>query len=118
MLIAVTVSMHFLTACRQEIVVFLPLAAREPKQNIPYRLLALTVWRAQLDLIASPQAVTINTPDRLSKGGYAASYESQPQLGRACVVGGRGVPPASSNREWRRLLESMSSVNLQTAFEV
>ena len=39
-------SRPFLTACRNEIGVALPIAARKPSLLFPYRLLALTVLRA------------------------------------------------------------------------
>ena len=52
----------FLTACPKEIVVLLPLAVRKPNLNCPYRLAALAVWRAQLQLTDLPEAVTINIP--------------------------------------------------------
>ena len=42
--------------------IFPPLAARGPKQSVPYRLPALPVWRAQLLLTALLQAGTIQHP--------------------------------------------------------
>ena len=55
----------FLTTCRKEIDIFVePLAARKPKLSFPYRLAALTVWRAKLYPTVLPQAVTMNTPEQ------------------------------------------------------
>ena len=56
-------SRSFLTACRRETDLFLPLAARKSQLVFPYRLPALTIQRARLRHTALPQAITEDTPD-------------------------------------------------------
>ena len=54
--------MYFLTACRKQIVLPLPLAVRKAKLVLPYPLPDLTVQRAQLVLTALPQDKRVNIP--------------------------------------------------------